>query len=292
MSAHRVFQSTPPRGKRLDLRQVAIVDDQFQSTPPRGKRRVRPPRCSVHGTVSIHAPAREATRQAGSHLWSMLFQSTPPRGKRPFRHDRLSGLWSFQSTPPRGKRLDRTAAALGISVFQSTPPRGKRRSLSGVASLESLFQSTPPRGKRLPRGCCHSRPSGAFQSTPPRGKRRWIGSGVGTRAMCFNPRPRAGSDAACGGVQQGGAVSIHAPAREATWWTAAICGRNGFNPRPRAGSDVGSETQPGVPVGVSIHAPAREATRSSSSEVTSQDCVSIHAPAREATVGAVESRSK
>ena len=55
------FQSTPPRGGRLDHRHGPAWHDRFQSTPPRGGRR-----------TSI-----------GDSVWRQVFQSTPPRGGRP-----------------------------------------------------------------------------------------------------------------------------------------------------------------------------------------------------------------
>ena len=58
------FQSTPPRGKRLRDRQGnQRLRIWFQSTPPRGKRRAHQ-QAYRRRIVSIHAPAREATRPA------------------------------------------------------------------------------------------------------------------------------------------------------------------------------------------------------------------------------------
>ena len=57
-----------------------------------------------------------------------------------------------------------------------------------------------------------------------------------------------------------GGVSIHAPARGATYSTAVLQGQEvGFNPRPRAGGDrlVNVALRE---LEVSIHAPARGAT--------------------------------
>ena len=55
--------------------------------------------------ISIHAPARGATRRFFKLQYDYLFQSTLPRGERP-----CSGSWAcvmllFQSTLPRGERL-------------------------------------------------------------------------------------------------------------------------------------------------------------------------------------------
>ena len=78
----------------------------FQSTLPRGKRLVRSAGLGQGLQISIHASAREATR------------------------DRLSGgdyRAAFQSTLPRGKRRSRSVAAFAVISFQSTLPQGKRR---------------------------------------------------------------------------------------------------------------------------------------------------------------------
>ena len=108
--AKQRFQSTPPRGGRPRMILAIAPDRAFQSTPPRGGRRVlqsgmfeaRPsfnprPRAGgdaqpIHhragpGFVSIHAPARGATRVCPSDPTGRAgFQSTPPRGGRPFVH--------------------------------------------------------------------------------------------------------------------------------------------------------------------------------------------------------------
>jgi len=77
-----------------------------------------------------------------------------------------------------------------------------------------------------------------FQSTRPRGARRSRLILIGIR-HCFNPRARAGRD-----VQHAVApdaandVSIHAPARGATYFTPFWSSRIvSFNPRARAGRD-------------------------------------------------------
>ena len=55
-----------------------------------------------------------------------------------------------------------------------------------------------------------------FQSTLPRRERRKVGMS-GIRIKCFNPRSREGSDMARGGWATDNVVSIHAPAKGATW---------------------------------------------------------------------------
>ena len=54
-------------------------------------------------------------------------------------------------------------------------------------------------------------------------------------------------------------VSIHAPARGATWCMCDETGEKGFNPRTRTGCDFNIVTDEPEII-VSIHAPARGAT--------------------------------
>jgi len=56
-------------------------------------------------------------------------------------------------------------------------------------------------------------------------------------------------------------VSIHAPARGATWQIfRLVCLGDCFNPRTRTGCDQETSGQSDTGKGVSIHAPARGAT--------------------------------
>ena len=211
------FQSTPPRGKRHQpLRRLAgLVGfnprpragsdlqhhrphravDRFQSTPPRGKRHVARTLRTLITKVSIHAPAREATRAAArpsSHggvsihapareATCMLIRAfvTNVSIHAPAREATLQGLGH---EPPR-------------LLFQSTPPRGKRLSWVAVSAPKSaMFQSTPPRGKRRDRRhrrCRDERDVSIHAPAREATGRRAPGR---ARPHCFNPRPRAGSD--------------------------------------------------------------------------------------------------
>ncbi len=100
----------------------------------------------------------------------------------------------------------------------------------------------------------------AFQSTPPRGGR---------------PVP-------LGPVIAITDISIHAPARGATY--AGGAGSQSvihFNPRPREGGDGGAELSRRGGI-ISIHAPARGATGIVKNGLDLHN-ISIHAPARGAT---------
>ena len=144
--------------------------------------------------------------------------------------------------------------------------------------------------------------------------------------VCFDPRPRAGGDGISkaristrhvfrstpprGGRRAASAsrpvvdVSIHAPARGATFARFPVSRHGkGFDPRPRARGRLVNEIAPvlmkafrstpprggderhvlwKVAKGVSIHAPARGAT-GPARELSARIDVSIHAPARGAT---------
>ena len=57
-----LFQSTLPRGERLAKRAVCYAIKKFQSTLPRGERLFSVPRGRICIVISLHAPARGATR--------------------------------------------------------------------------------------------------------------------------------------------------------------------------------------------------------------------------------------
>ena len=79
----RLFQSTPPRGRRLSIGDGLLGILEFQSTPPRGRRLKQAKAGNIQALVSIHASAREATRpRSTSSTPTTRFQSTPPRGRR------------------------------------------------------------------------------------------------------------------------------------------------------------------------------------------------------------------
>ena len=122
------------------------------------------------------------------------------------------------------------------------------------------FQSTPPRRGR-PRCRVVSALRWEFQSTPPRRGRPQV-PGVSGRER---------------------GVSIHAPAKGATWSACASRPRAScFNPRPREGGDHIHGHFEAVFLGVSIHAPAKGATGQLARKIERYG-VSIHAPAKGAT---------
>ena len=212
-----MFQSTRPRGARLEDRRPPMSEEEFQSTRPRGARqgiraglsrhpsfnpRARAGRDMLGGSassieeVSIHAPARGATDLTRFPFELFRFQSTRPRGARRETIPADPELLKVSiHAPARGATPSPVGSCRGTE-FQSTRPRGARRSRFMGSRSSSRFQSTRPRGARLgasPR----SYPGGVSIHAPARGA---------TPAQTTHGR--------------GCRVSIHAPARGATYYEA------------------------------------------------------------------------
>ena len=174
----RMFQSTPPRGRRLlAVRKPSFDAVVFQSTPPRGRATIE----QLQGEqfrgcidVSIHAPAR------GRPL---------SRRGRSYAEASLS---SFNPRPRAGRRSDDPSdREAPISRFQSTPPaRGATFCLRDAYIATTCFNPRPARGRPTDRIGCHRGNTVSIHA--PRG--RPIGLGLTSGRGGFNPRPRAGGD--------------------------------------------------------------------------------------------------
>ena len=198
-----------------------------------------PRRCGSQA-VSTHAPARGATGVARVAVWRfMLFRPTLPRGERPDRdrHERcLDGvsthapargatpttgtlLCAALSFDPRSREGSDELFAVDPYRKQNFDPRSREGSDWSRRSPGARRRSFDPRSRE---GSDRSTvvtlsASSSFRPTLPRGERRaW-------------PRCRPGPSS----------VSIHAPARGATWRGMGLAG---------------------ALYQVSIHAPARGAT--------------------------------
>ena len=191
----------------------------------------------------------------------------------------------FQSTLPRRERqqlLTKIAEVNGISIH--APAKGATSGRNRRRHRGPKFQSTLPRRERRRASCPSPRRSRYFN---PRSREGSDAAGLHTAAPVrhFNPRSREGSDvpqdlhllsALC--------ISIHAPAKGATWQAVRSRRVSHFNPRSREGSDErpaqlwarlrhfnprsreGSDriAEPGTydVASISIHAPAKGATAS------------------------------
>ena len=187
------FQSTRPRGARRQ--RLGPLSDLclFQSTRPRGAR--LPTAFAIWDVknISIHAPARGATRppSKGSTASSISIHA-PARGAtvtgdtKPVKED------LFQSTRPRGARRDGTTAAQGIMDFNPRAREGRDISSPSNTRSRKISIHAPARGAT--QGPAVTIRSGYISIHAPA---RGATASSAVRFQCF-------------------AISIHAPARGAT----------------------------------------------------------------------------
>ena len=237
-----VFQSTPPRGGR-PLTIAAMVDRElmFQSTPPRGGRPVDPadarsrrcgfnPRPRAGGDrldtraratcsgVSIHAPARGATRLLWPIAPRTMFQSTPPRGGRPdCDRRRCRHLRRFNPRPREGGDMvgiEHRQVADDVSIH--APARGATLRPAAARLHRGVSIHAPARGATRLASADVDAASGVSIHAPAKGATAGSLASDAT-AERFNPRPREGGDAHAHRRQHADrGVSIHAPAKGAT----------------------------------------------------------------------------
>ena len=165
--------------------------------------------------VSIHAPARGATRNIPLFSRETRFQSTRPRGAR---HDDIRACVAITSFNPRareGRDEVHTGKIIVEDVFQSTRPRGARQiAKREIAGLRE-FQSTRPRGAR-PQAMAILRTTRRVSIHAPARGATGDSFAASPAFNRFNPRAREGRDGAQFRVIAPRNVSIHAPARGAT----------------------------------------------------------------------------
>ena len=121
----------------------------FQSTLPRRERRNSTVPHSRPTRISIHAPAKGATRQYICAAYtSSSFQSTLPRRERLCTFAFAYFSFRFQSTLPRRERHPKRTRRSSCRTFQSTLPRRERRVQFRILAGDYKFQSTLPRRER------------------------------------------------------------------------------------------------------------------------------------------------
>ena len=171
---------------------LIILDYLFQSTPPRGRRLIPVDNLLYKVIISIHASAREATlRFLTLTFLFLIFQSTPPRGRRPVWFIFWTVVINFN---PRLREGGDCTWLVLPTVYDISIHASAREATFSFVHIKgtSKFQSTPPRGRRQYRLLVSSW-FNVFQSTPPRGRRRW-GCVRGVHSRYFNPRLREGGD--------------------------------------------------------------------------------------------------
>ena len=167
---------------------------------------------------------------------------------------------AFQFTHPRRVRrksiLHLGSASLLVSIH--APTRGVTRTgqLEHLGIGVSIHAPTRGATAKWRRHCGLSR----FQFTHPRGVRRCKHAGRRKDRSGFNSRTREGCDHTVKSKSGSNTVSIHAPARGATFISINNQARLAcFNSRTREGCDAFYQSR-GHRRRVSIHAPARGAT--------------------------------
>ena len=120
----------------------------FQSTPPRGGRLEKA--LDIHAAqVSIHAPARGATfRPLLSPCFPVSFNPRPRAGGDKALLGGVSYVLAFQSTPPRGGRQNQWFSRSGASRRFNPRPRagGDRYVRNGASALVVVSIHAPARG--------------------------------------------------------------------------------------------------------------------------------------------------
>ena len=252
--------------------------------------------------VSIHAPVRGATRLISQHGLTAWFQSTLPCGERPASMRVLLYIRSVSiHAPVRGATYIIMVFAQLERVSIHAPVRGATVKFYHRKEINAVSIHAPVRGATAMRSG-QIKPA-KFQSTLPCGERPRTRRS-GRSMVCFNPRSRAGSDAASSISVILPTVSIHAPVRGATFSLRSVRRRSEFQSTLPCGERPAMIAclstwlwfQSTLPCGerqgsnkivyalqqVSIHAPVRGATRRACRKALPLR-VSIHAPVRGAT---------
>ena len=154
--------------------------------------------------VSIHAPTRGATEEAGEISTSEMFQSTLPHGERQTRLSVDESVPLFQSTLPHGERLAEAEIKQMVYSFNPRSHTGSDPFRIAVSSILGVSIHAPTRGATP----C----SAILRQTSP----------------CFNPRSHTGSDSYIHRWRDHGGVSIHAPTRGATMQMDTLQGADWF----------------------------------------------------------------
>ena len=254
------FQSTHPRGVRLDVRRIVLTLRKISIHAPAWGATKSWEMMEVPDDISIHAPAWGATYR------DFLLATYPDIS---IHAPAWGATW---------KCFMGTAAKMG---FQSTHPRGVRHIQTGRGLLQGIISIHAPAWGATTRSIF---PASRRRYFNPRTRVgcddfTWITAVVN---VYFNPRTRVGCDDTGRSHHPPQRISIHAPA-----WGATICaGRASraaanFNPRTRVGCDV-IGYQLVMWIIISIHAPAWGATQSEDT-LPSLAAISIHAPAWGAT---------
>ena len=143
-----VFQSTLPRRERRP------ANGRFRCAPPHFNPRSREgsdifrlPQ-SIRSDISIHAPAKGATRELrDADEWEVLFQSTLPRRERLERklHNKQTDIISIHA-PAKGATYSRSFGRPPDNISIHAPAKGATRQIPGQIVQHSISIHAPAKG--------------------------------------------------------------------------------------------------------------------------------------------------
>ena len=147
--------------------------------------------------VSIHAPARRATKRQNLSIYPVPGFNPRPRTEGDVRRCLVFQSRSFNPRPrTEGDKNPSVNSVHLSSLFQSTPPHGGRLDLCGHCAFSRMFQSTPPHGGRLLEKHLSKKRGNSVSIHAP-ARRATSGPSVPhtrRRRLSFNPRPRTEGD--------------------------------------------------------------------------------------------------
>ena len=167
----RQFQSTLPHGERrraMDPRAQQISE--FQSTLPHGERPSQLRAIVSACEVSIHAPARGATRRNGSDFATLAVSIHAPARGATADALHTPSIPSFDPRSRTGSDRPSRRSCAPICAFQSTLPHGERQGRRRSRPNHAVSIHAPARGATALTAACTAARS--FRSTLPHGERR------------------------------------------------------------------------------------------------------------------------
>ena len=298
------FQSTLPQGERPVLAFGMPTSESFQSTLPQGERqRQRTTPLNAKG-ISIHAPARGATNYNGVRKGGNTISIHAPARGATVNQYLNGGVYIISiHAPARGATKRLTALPVIFVYFNPRSRKGSDNNWRRRCPVHHISIHAPARGATIVKFylwptvtiSIHAPARGATIQNNTAVCRRYHfnprsrkGSDVGMLnpfppTPNFNPRSRKGSDRFRPQILPHSSISIHAPARGATFFklfrgsannqfqstlpqgerrqtlVLPVAINSHFNPRSRKGSDDPLVNYD-LTITISIHAPARGAT--------------------------------
>ena len=165
---------------------------QFQSTLPRGERPDRIERCESEYLISIHAPARGATRRL--HSVRCIREDFNPRSREGSDVERTEVVRASTISihaPARGATMTELLCSAQTTNFNPRSREGSDLRKIMDRSRSRISIHAPARGATIKMD--NLQHDVVFQSTLPRGERLKVWYGVDVDED-FNPRSREGSD--------------------------------------------------------------------------------------------------